>query len=143
MGRCGDAARLFKGAVPVGLANFGFGASGLTLAAIALAPVIGHAYSPFLKGRGGKALAVTFGVWAGLTLWVVPLALGLLFALWLALLSIEGWAVVAGMSSLIPLFLALGAEPVWWLVWAANLGLLAWKHRADFSHKPHLTWQNR
>jgi glycerol-3-phosphate acyltransferase PlsY len=131
----------FKGAVPVGLAHFRFGASGLTLAAIALAPIIGHAYSPLLKGRGGKALAVTFGIWAGLTLWVVPLALGLLFSLWLALLTVEGWAVVAGMLSLVPLLLGLDADPTWWLVWAGNLVLLIWKHRADLRQKPHPRWQ--
>jgi glycerol-3-phosphate acyltransferase PlsY len=131
----------FKGAVPVGLAHFIFDAGGWTLAAIALAPVLGHAYSPFLKGRGGKALAVTFGVWAGLTLWVVPLALGLLFGLWLTLLTVEGWAVSAGMMSLVPLLLGLGAEPAWWLVWAANLIVLAWKHRADFEKIPHPRWQ--
>ncbi len=130
-----------KGAVPVGLAHFGFNASGWILAAIALAPILGHAYSPFLKGRGGKALAVTFGAWAGLTLWVVPLTLGLLLALWLILLTVDGWAVVAGMLSLAPLLLGMGAEPAWWAAWAANLGLLSWKYRADFVRPPHPRWR--
>ncbi len=30
------------------------------------APVIGHAFSPWLRGQGGKAIAVTFGVLLGL-----------------------------------------------------------------------------
>ncbi|MBO8160510.1 MAG: glycerol-3-phosphate acyltransferase [Thermosipho sp. (in: Bacteria)] len=34
---------------------------------IFLAPILGHAFSPFLKFKGGKALAVTFGVWSALT----------------------------------------------------------------------------
>lgn len=132
-----------KGAVPVGLARFSLQASGLPLLGIALAPLLGHAFSPFLGGRGGKALAVTFGIWAGLTLWVVPVALGLLFALWLILLTVEGWAVLAGMLSLAPLFLALEVEPVLWMVWAANVGLLAWKHRTDFLRSPHPRWRDR
>ena len=42
----------FKGAIPVGLAQFGFGITGSALIPIALAPVIGHAFSIFLGGRG-------------------------------------------------------------------------------------------
>ena len=37
------------------------------LAIILLAPVLGHAWSPFLKFRGGKALAVTWGSWISIT----------------------------------------------------------------------------
>ncbi|SHH18463.1 glycerol-3-phosphate acyltransferase [Thermosipho atlanticus] len=34
---------------------------------LALSPILGHAFSPFLKFKGGKALATTFGVWSALT----------------------------------------------------------------------------
>ena len=33
---------------------------------IAIAPVLGHAYSPFLKFHGGKAIAATFGTFLAL-----------------------------------------------------------------------------
>ena len=69
---------ILKGALPVGLANFGAGITGWPLAAIALAPVAGHAFSPFLRFKGGKAIAVSLGIWCGLTLYQVPLVLGLL-----------------------------------------------------------------
>ena len=58
----------FKGAIPVGVAHFFMGLEGMALAIVALAPVLGHAYSPFLGFRGGKAVAATFGIWTGLTL---------------------------------------------------------------------------
>ncbi|WP_217598088.1 glycerol-3-phosphate acyltransferase, partial [Cohnella sp. GbtcB17] len=32
-----------------------------------LLPVLGHAFSPFLRGRGGIAIATTFGVWCALS----------------------------------------------------------------------------
>lgn len=70
-----------KGAVPVGIAHFVYGLDGWVLVLTALAPVLGHAYSPFLGFRGGKALAVTFGSWAGLSLWIGPVVLGAFFAL--------------------------------------------------------------
>jgi len=34
---------------------------------VLLAPILGHAFSPFLRFSGGKTLAVTFGVWSALT----------------------------------------------------------------------------
>ncbi|MBC7195087.1 MAG: glycerol-3-phosphate acyltransferase [Caldisericia bacterium] len=38
---------------------------------------MGHAFSPFLKFRGGKAMASTFGLWTGITLWEGPTFMGL------------------------------------------------------------------
>ena len=32
---------------------------------IAIAPLLGHMYSPFLGFKGGKAIATTLGVWTG------------------------------------------------------------------------------
>ena len=61
-----------KGAIPVGLAHFQGGVNGWPLAAVAVAPVLGHAFSPFLGLRGGKAVAVTGGGWGGLTGWGGP-----------------------------------------------------------------------
>ena len=52
----------FKGLIPVAIANFAIGIEGWWLTAIALAPILGHTYSPFLNFRGGKALSTTFGV---------------------------------------------------------------------------------
>ena len=56
-----------KGALPVALAYYVFGVSGWGLMPVMLAPILGHAYSPFLRFKGGKAIAVTFGVWTALT----------------------------------------------------------------------------
>ncbi len=47
-----------KRALPVGLARFWAGVDGWGLIPIALAPVLGHAFSPFLRFRGGKAIFV-------------------------------------------------------------------------------------
>lgn len=128
-----------KGAIPVGLANFTVGVDGWQLVAVALAPILGHAYSPFLRFRGGKALSVTFGIWCGLTLWVVPSVLGVAFALWLAVLVVPGWAVLVGELTLL-VFLVLTRAPVLWLaVWFGSTALLLWKHRDDLKQGPQLS----
>lgn len=122
-----------KGAIPVAWAQYGLGLTGWGLTAVALAPVFGHAFSPFLRFKGGKALAVTFGIWTGLSLWLVPTVLGLCFALWLAWLKVEGWAVLAGMLTLLVVLLILQAEWVWLVVWLGNTAVLVGKHWADFA----------
>ena len=64
-----------KGALPVYfLTRY---AAGWQLPMIAVAPVLGHAFSPFLRFSGGKAITTSFGIWTGLTSWQGPVAMGL------------------------------------------------------------------
>ncbi len=65
-------AEFSKAAIPVGLAYVIFGWDSYSIVPIALAPTIGHMFSPLLGGRGGKGLATMLGAWIGLTLWVMP-----------------------------------------------------------------------
>lgn len=121
-----------KGAIPVGIVYFVWQWEGWALTAVAIAPILGHAFSPFLRFKGGKALAVTFGVWTGLTLWVVPTVLGLFFAVALRLLKIEGRAVIVGMGGLLVFLLVWQVPSSWLYIWLGNGLILAWKHQADF-----------
>lgn len=120
-----------KGAVPVSLAHYTVGLSGWMLVPVALAPVLGHAFSPFLNFRGGKALAVTFGVWTGLILGTGPLVLGLCFSLFYLFQSNDGWAALLGMLAFLGVLLVLGAGLPLVSVWAGNTLVLAWKHRLE------------
>jgi acyl phosphate:glycerol-3-phosphate acyltransferase len=122
---------ILKGAVPVGLANYWAGITGWSLAAIALAPIAGHAFSPFLRFRGGKAIAVSLGIWCGLTLYQVPLVLGVILGIYIVLLTNNGWSTVLGFASLAVYLLIIGA-PAWMLgVWLGNLLIVGVKHRAE------------
>jgi glycerol-3-phosphate acyltransferase PlsY len=122
---------ILKGAVPVGLANYGAGITGWSLAVVAIAPIAGHAYSPFLRFKGGKAIAVSLGIWCGLTLYQVPLVLGLILGIFIVLFTNNGWSTVLGFASLM-VYLLIIAAPLWMLgVWLGNLVIVVWKHRAD------------
>lgn len=126
-----------KGAVPVMLAHFVAGLSGWGLVAVALAPVVGHAFSPFLGFKGGgKALAVTFGIWTGLTLAEGPLILGLFFAVFLLIQTSDGWAVLLGLLAFgISLILRRGDTFVL-AIWLGNTLLLTWKYRTEMRRWP-------
>lgn len=65
-----------KAFVPVLIAHYGFQFPDEQLFWVALMPTIGHAFSVFLRFRGGRAIVVMFGVWSGLTLYVVPVVSG-------------------------------------------------------------------
>lgn len=127
-----------KGALPVGLAVHVFGASGPAAIPVALAPIAGHAFSPLLRFRGGKALAVTFGSWAGLTLGEAALVLGLLFTVCYLAVRPEAWAVISGLIGLLLYLLIRQASAILVAVWAGNLALLIWTHRSQLQLRPSL-----
>ncbi len=136
----------FKAAIPVGLAWQWAGLEGAALALVAAAPVAGHAFSPLLGGRGGKAVAATAGAWAGLTLWEGPTIFGLGLLLATRVIKANGWAVMVGMVTLLAWLLL--TPPSWnglidrpapaviILTWLLQMGILIWKHRADLAQPP-------
>jgi glycerol-3-phosphate acyltransferase PlsY len=89
-----------KAAVPVAAASFAAGVNGWALVPVGLAPVAGHAFSPFLRWKGGKAIAATFGMWTGLTLWEGPVILGAFLTLLWALLDSDAWCPVIASAGL-------------------------------------------
>lgn len=63
---------LLKGFLPVYFCSMRAGRDSLLFAGVLAAPVLGHAFSIFHKGKGGKGIAVSFGVLLGLFPWWTP-----------------------------------------------------------------------
>jgi acyl phosphate:glycerol-3-phosphate acyltransferase len=125
-----------KAVVPVGLAYQIFGLRGPGMIGIALAPMLGHAYSPLLSFKGGKALAPALGIWIGLTIWDIPLVALASVVVWFLLLKNSGWTVALTLIGMaIYLFFA---RPEAFLFWVLGLQavLLLWKHRDDLRRNP-------
>jgi glycerol-3-phosphate acyltransferase PlsY len=127
---------ILKGYLPVALAQK-YGLAGWSLVPVCLAPVIGHAFSPFLRFRGGKALGATGGVWVALVgLWAFPIY-GSLAAPVTLLQSADAWSANAGMLALLGYAILFG-EP-WMVAFSAlNAALIIWTHRHDLVHPPQL-----
>jgi glycerol-3-phosphate acyltransferase PlsY len=127
-----------KAAAPVGLAYFNLGIRGADMALIALAPILGHAFSPFLRFRGGKALATALGVWIGLTIWKASLPAVVGAVIGIALFTPPGWSVMLALGVTLLVLLAWLPDPLLLAVWFGETLILAWTHRLDLRDGIHL-----
>lgn len=90
---------VLKGLIPALVFSLWGSAAG---EAAGLAAVLGHIFSPFLRGRGGKGVATTLGAVLGVQpLWVLPMlgAFGIVFLLTRRM----GIGAVAGAAALVAL----------------------------------------
>jgi len=117
----------FKGVVPVAILVQG--ASYWQVPIISISPVLGHAFSPFLKFRGGKAIATSFGIWTALTVWWGPCAMGLG-----ALASVFLFKRATDVQKTLLIFLSLGlglalsqSAMNMWALYAANIAIVLFK----------------
>lgn len=133
-----------KAAAPVGLAYQIWGWHGWEIVPVALAPLLGSAFSPFLKFKGGRSLSVSLGVWIGLTLWEAPLVI--LTSLTLAFLvqTLPGLAVLAAVLSTAAYLFLRGVSLQLWVILGLQALLLLYTHRADLRQRPRLRkWLTR
>jgi glycerol-3-phosphate acyltransferase PlsY len=126
----------FKAAVPVWLSQVASNISGWELTLVALAPLAGNVFSPFLHFRGGTGVAALYGTWLALLGWVGPVAIGVGIGLVFIFIRETPWCVMLGMC----LFLA-------FLVWmqypvqmggagVGHIALMGYNRRKHFTHKP-------
>ena len=97
---------------------------------IAAAPVVGHIYSVFLKGSGGKGVATG----AGVVLALVPLAFGIILVVWVLLILTTRYVSLASLVAtlLVPLFVFAFDDPLPYEI-AALLAtvVIFWAHRGN------------
>jgi glycerol-3-phosphate acyltransferase PlsY len=127
-----------KAAIPVGIAYHQLDIRGLPMVLIAIAPVLGHAFSPFLKFNGGKAISTVLGSLIGVSLWQISLPAVIGAALGIAFFTTTGWAIVValifGMSAIFIWF----QDPLYFFVLLGVFLILCWTLRADLSKPPQL-----
>jgi len=110
---------VLKGLVPVVVAQHLFGT--VTALCVGLAVVLGHIWSPFLKGQGGKGVATSLGAIMAVEPWF-GLVMVLVFVLLVWRLR---WVAGASVSACLLLFV---------------LGLLAWLRWVPFGSRDTGAW---
>ena len=103
----------------------------LSLALISMAPIVGHAYSPVLRLKGGKALAPSWGSWIALTSVVAfPVALIILGLMHLTQKN-HALTVTICLIGFIVIFAIFGTRSLA-LFGVLNLMLVIFKHRTEY-----------
>jgi glycerol-3-phosphate acyltransferase PlsY len=125
-----------KAAAPVGWFYHDWGFRGTPMFLIAMAPILGHAFSPFLKFRGGKAISTALGTWIGLTIWKASLPGVLAAFVGVFILTPPGWSVMIALGAILITLLAWYPDSLLISVWVAQVVILGWKHRDDLCQAP-------
>ncbi|MGO4599648.1 glycerol-3-phosphate acyltransferase [Terrabacter sp. 2RAF25] len=117
---------VLKGLVPAFVAGHWFGGAHLAYAA-GIAAVLGHIWSPYLRGRGGKGVATTLGALLGVHPWValvvvVVFAVGVALTRWVAAGSIFGS--LAMLVVAVVIWTGHAPGDVWTGLWLTAIGLL-------------------
>lgn len=122
---------VLKGAAPV-LASRALGLPLWTAAVAGLAAVAGHNWSVFLRGRGGKGVATSFGV----ILAFAPKVALVLLVTWVGLVALTRYSSVGSIAglALAPALMALTRQPREAVAFAAVAAVLGiYKHRANLA----------
>jgi glycerol-3-phosphate acyltransferase PlsY len=129
---------MLKAALPVAIAYVIVGIRDFGILPVALAPLLGHLFSPLLQGKGGKGVAVTGGIWIGLTYGVATLIGIALMSIGYLVQKVPGWAVAIGMAGM-GLYLAIWRpDPVLLTVWISNTVIVLLRHHQDLRRRPEL-----
>jgi glycerol-3-phosphate acyltransferase PlsY len=133
-----------KAAAPVGVSYYNLGIRGIPMYLIAVAPILGHVFSPFLGFRGGKAIATSLGVWIGLTIWKVSLVGVIGTVVGITLMTSSGWAVMLGLVMILITLLIWMPDPLFLMVWVSETLILAWTHKYELRQRPTIrSWLTR
>ena len=127
-----------KGIPFVFLAHSFFRLSDMLVMAVGLSAILGHAFSPLLRLRGGKALAVTGGVMLALPQHEIVIAfIGFMF-LGFLILKNDAWIAMLGATGTLAYLAASRASPAELLFMLCVLVILGVKHFAELRVVPRL-----
>jgi glycerol-3-phosphate acyltransferase PlsY len=126
----------FKATLPVWLAQQMSHVTGLALIPVALAPLTGNVFTPFLRFKGGTGVAVVYGTWLALIGWQGPIIVAASFGLLFIFIRETPWCVFFGML-MVTAFLLVAQYPSYMsVVSAGQAALMGYSRRQHFTHWP-------
>lgn len=127
-----------KGIPIVTLAHSFFGLSTVAVIAVAFSAILGHAFSPLLRLRGGKSVAVTFGILLALPQHEMLITFALSMFLGFLFVENDAWTVMLGPAGSLAYLLATRGASWESLFMLCVFVLLAVKHQAELRTVPKL-----
>lgn len=105
---------MLKGFLPVLIISFNFGTNPAIICGVGA--LLGHTFTPWLKGKGGKGVSTGLGVFIGLVL--IPAIIALV--VWIIMVLIFGWVSLASITAafilVIMVFLKYHFSPLFFMV---------------------------
>jgi len=120
-----------KGVPFVVLAYSFFGLPDAAVMAVGLSAILGHAFSPILQLKGGKSVAVTFGVLFALPQHEVLIAFMIFMFLAFLFVEIDAWRVMFGSAGSLIYLVSTTGSTLESLFMLCVLAILAVKHFKD------------
>jgi glycerol-3-phosphate acyltransferase PlsY len=125
-----------KGTPFVILAHSFLGLPDFMVLAVGLSAILGHAFSPILRFKGGKAIGVTMGILIVLPQHYMIVAFMAFMLLGYLLIEIDAWVVMLGVTGSL-VYVAATQGSSWELLFMlCVLAVLATKHFADLKAIP-------
>jgi acyl phosphate:glycerol-3-phosphate acyltransferase len=128
----------FKAALPVWLAQEISHVGGFELALVAIAPLAGNIFTPFLRFQGGAGIAVVYGIWLALLGWPGPVVIAASFVLFFILIRETPWCVFFGMLLFTVFLLAFNQPFHMSAISMSHTALMAYRRRQHFTHSPRM-----
>jgi glycerol-3-phosphate acyltransferase PlsY len=125
-----------KGTPFVILAYSFFGFPTPAVLAIGLSAILGHAFSPMLRFKGGKSIAVTMGVFIALPQHAIIIAFLAIMLLGYLLIDVDAWIVTLGAGGSLAYLAAIEGNVWESLFMLCILAILVTKHFADLKTIP-------
>ena len=125
-----------KGTPFVALAHSFFGLPELTVMVVALSAILGSAFSPLLRFRGGKSVAITFGVLLVLPQHEMLITFAAFMFLGFLFIETDVWIVMLGPVGSLAYLAITGASYLELLFVLSVLAILAVKHYKELKTIP-------
>lgn len=120
-----------KGVLAVWLADHFTGGNAMLMSAAALAVMFGHGFSPFMRFKGGKAVASFAGAFA----YLVPLPFFCIAILFIAIVAYSGYISLGSLcgAALFPFSVWLILHPTWPVLLSALIAgaFIVWRHESN------------
>jgi len=124
-----------KAAIPVYLTINYLKLTNIEFILISIAPILGHAFSPFLKFNGGKSLAASGGVWISISGGIAIPVIMISLLIFHSLQKNHSWTIILTMLSLLTYYLFTNINYNIIFIWFINLIILIIKHRIELNER--------
>ena len=122
---------LLKAFIPVLCAIHIGGIESWGISFIAAFALMGHAFTPFLRFKGGKSLAVTGGVWAAISNGWLIIPVLIFLGVFHSLQKTHVWTIILTMFVILSWILLGYTGLAMIILWIFNIGIIVLKHKNE------------